>query len=228
MIVAAFRSLRPVIRYLVSYMILAAAASAQPPIHPLSSSHRDFIDIAAYPNVKLDKRYASANNFCGIILDSNKYSCSLNPIAAAKFQKACQMLALEKPGWKFVIYDAFRPISVQKKLYQHVKGTAKAHYVAYPSYGIHCYGFAIDLSLLDEKGKAVDMGTEFDDFSELAEPRFEVKNLRSGRLSKEQYANRLLLRQVMKHAGFHQLQREWWHYEALPEHIIRQRYKQMD
>jgi D-alanyl-D-alanine dipeptidase len=209
-------------------LILFGVAFSQPPIHPLSSSHSDFIDITAHPNVKLDKRYASKNNFCGIVLDSNQYSCSLHPIAAEKFQKACEILAKERPGWKFIIFDAFRPISVQKKLYQQVKGTPKAHYVAYPTYSIHCYGFAIDLSLLDENGKALDMGTEFDDFSELAEPRYEVKYIRSGKLTKIQNANRLLLRSVMKRAGFHQLQREWWHYEALPEHIVRQRYKQLE
>lgn len=208
--------------------ILPSGIFAQPPIHSPSSSHQDFIDINTYSNVKLDKRYASTNNFCGIILDSNTYSCSLHPIAAEKFQKASEILAKEKPGWKFIVFDAFRPLSVQKKLYQHVKGTPMAHYVAYPSYGIHCYGFAIDLSLLDDHGKELDMGTSYDDLSQLAEPRFEAKFLRSGKLTKEQYTNRLLLRSFMKRAGFHQLQREWWHYEALPEHIVRMRYKQMD
>ncbi len=163
-----------------------------------------------------------------MILDSNQFSCSLHPIAASKFQKACEILAKEKPGWKFIVFDAFRSIAVQKKLYQQVKGTAKAHYVAYPTYSIHCYGFAIDLSLLDDKGRSLDMGTEFDDFSKLAEPRHEMKYLKSGKLTKEQYANRLLLRSVMKRAGFHQLQREWWHYEALPQHIIRRQYKQLE
>lgn len=201
---------------------------AQPPIHPLPSSHQDFIDINTYPNVKLDKRYASTNNFCGIIIDTNKYSCSLHPLAAAKFQKATEILAKEKPGWKFIVFDAFRPISVQKKLYQHVRGTPQAHYVAYPSYGIHCYGFAIDLSLLDEHGKELDMGTGYDDLTQLAEPRYEANFLHSGKLTNQQFANRSILRSIMKCAGFHQLQREWWHYEALPEYVVRAKYKQMD
>jgi D-alanyl-D-alanine dipeptidase len=201
---------------------------AQPAIHALSSSHEDFIDIAAYPNVRIDKRYASTNNFCREILDTNKFSCSLHPVAARKFLNATKILGDEEPGWKFVIYDAFRPLSVQKKLYMHVKGTPKAHYIAYPTYGIHCYGFAIDLSLLDDEGKPLDMGTDFDNFSELAEPKYEIKFMQTGKLTKEQYANRLLLRSIMKRAGFHQLQREWWHYEALPEHIIRAKYKQRD
>jgi D-alanyl-D-alanine dipeptidase len=206
----------------------ASHVFAQPHIHSLVTSRQDFINIAVFPNVKLDKRYASMNNFCGEILDTNKYSCTLHPIAAAKFKKACEILASEEPGWKFIVYDAFRPLSVQKKLYQHVKGTPKAHYIAYPSYGIHCYGFAIDLSLLDDAGKPVDMGTDFDDFSQLSEPKYEVKFMISGKLTKGQHANRLLLRSIMKRAGFHQLQREWWHYEALPEHIVRAKYKQLD
>ncbi|MEP7234179.1 MAG: M15 family metallopeptidase [Ignavibacteriota bacterium] len=190
------------------------------------SSNPDLVNIAAFPNVKLNKRYASINNFCGIILDPDKFSCQLHPIAAEKFRKACDILAQEKRGWKFIVFDAFRPLSVQQKLYQHVKGTPMAHYVAYPSYGIHCYGFAIDLSIIDESGKELDMGTEFDNFTQLAEPRYEMKNLHDRKLTKSQYENRMLLRSIMKRAGFHQLQREWWHYEALPEHIIRRRYKQ--
>jgi D-alanyl-D-alanine dipeptidase len=201
---------------------------AQPPVHPANSSHEDFIDISTFENVKLDKRYASANNFCGEILDTNKFSASLHPIATEKFLKACQILAKEKPGWKFVVFDAYRPLSVQKKLYEHVRGTPKAHYVAYPSYGIHCYGFAIDLSLIDNKNKELDMGTDYDDLSALAEPRYEAKFLHEGKLSKQQYENRMLLRRIMKEAGFHQLQREWWHYEALPEHIVRANYRQKD
>lgn len=161
-------------------------------------------------------------------LDTNRYSCTLHPIAAEKFLKACNILSKEKPGWKFIVFDAFRPLSVQKKLYRHVKGTPKAHYVAYPTFSIHCYGFAIDLSILDAEGKAIDMGTEFDDFTQLAEPRYEAKNLKEGKLTKEQISNRMLLRSIMKRAGFHQLQREWWHYEALPQHVVRQRYKQLD
>jgi D-alanyl-D-alanine dipeptidase len=225
-----FSKIRDIFRFLslVYFCFIAVPLCAQPPIYPLSSSHKDFVDIASLPNVKLDKRYASTNNFCGEILDTNKFSCSLHPLAAEKFLNAARILSEEEPGWKFVVFDAFRPLSVQKKLYQHVKGTPKAHYIAYPSYGIHCYGFAIDLSILDDDGKPLDMGTDFDDFSELAEPRYEVKFMRSGKLTKEQYANRLLLRSIMKRAGFHQLQREWWHYEALPEHDVRAKYKQLD
>jgi len=149
----------------------------------------DFIDITAYKNVKIDKRYATTNNFCSEILDSNKFTCFLHPIAAAKFRNACEILAKEEPGWKFIVYDAFRPLSVQKKLYQHVKGTPNAHYIAYPTYGIHCYGFAIDLSLIGVQGKPLDMGTEFDDFSQLSEPKYEAKFMSSGKLTKKQYTN---------------------------------------
>jgi D-alanyl-D-alanine dipeptidase len=214
--------------YIIGLFLLSSPGFCQPRIHTIPSAHPDFVDITTNPNVRLDKRYACTNNCCGEILDSNRYSCTLHPIAAAKFQKASEILAKEEPGWKFIVFDAFRPISVQKKLYQHVRGTPRAHYVAYPSFSIHCYGFAIDLSLIDAKGKAIDMGTDFDDFSQLAEPRYEQSNLRSGKLTKEQYTNRLLLRSVMKRAGFHQLQKEWWHYEALPEHVIRQKYRQLE
>ncbi|HET9136518.1 MAG TPA: M15 family metallopeptidase [Candidatus Kapabacteria bacterium] len=184
-----------------------------------------FVDISALPTVTIDKRYATTNNCCGRILDSTKF-CILRDIAYKKLEAACSILQKEHPGWKFIVFDAYRPLSVQKQLWDHVKGTPYARYVAYPLNGsLHTMGLAIDLSIIDEDGKPLDMGTGFDEFTPLAAPRNEAEYLRTKKLSQEQYQNRLILRRIMQRAGFIQLQSEWWHYEAMHQKTARARYK---
>jgi D-alanyl-D-alanine dipeptidase len=69
------------------------------------------------------------------------------------------------------------------------------------------------------------MGTGFDDFTGLAEPRRETQYLASGQLSQQQIGNRRILRSIMERAGFTQLPNEWWHYDALPKQEVRSRYR---
>ena len=90
---------------------------------------------------------------------------------------------------------------------------------------IHNFGFALDLSILDEYGKELDMGTPFDDFTPLAEPRLEQKFLKEGKLTELQIKNRRLLRNVMEQSGFITLPVEWWHFDALPAAEVRLHYQ---
>jgi len=89
----------------------------------------------------------------------------------------------------------------------------------------HNYGFAIDISLEDDNGHELDMGTGFDDFSPLSRPDQERKNREAGKLTQEQLDHRLLLRRIMSQAGFVQLPIEWWHYDALTKEEVRGHYK---
>jgi D-alanyl-D-alanine dipeptidase len=111
-------------------------------------------------------------------------------------------------------------------LYAAVKGTARQPYVADPRTGsLHNFGFAIDLSLEDETGRELDMGTPFDDFTALSRPDQERENKEEGKLSTEQLEHRSILRNVMLKAGFIQLPIEWWHYDALPKEQVKAHYK---
>ena len=186
----------------------------------------DYVDISRIEHVRIDLRYASSNNFTGQDLYGNFRTPYLHKVAADKLAKAATILLKKRPDWQLLVFDALRPRSVQKVLWQKVKGTAQESYVANPRYGsIHNYGFAIDLSLVDGEGKEVDMGTPFDDFSRLAQPRLENQFLAEGKLTTTQVANRKLLREIMESAGFIQLPVEWWHYDALPKTEIKARYK---
>ncbi len=202
------------------YNLFLAGASGQP-----ATSVSQLLNVALLPNVLVDKRYHSGNNFCHHVVDTTS-ECLLQPVAFAKFKKASLLLETEHPGWKFIVYDAYRPTAVQQRLWNAVKGTPQSRYVAYPKcISLHTLGLALDVSLLDEHGAPLDMGTSFDAFIPLAQPRFEKEMLANHKLTVEQYANRLILRRIMQRAGFIQLQSEWWHYEALHQKDAHAHYK---
>lgn len=177
----------------------------------------EYVDVGLYPNVQVDLRYAGLNNFTG----ENLYNgCLLQAYlhrhAAEKFRHAVDLLKIEKPDWSFLIFDALRPLSVQRRMWSFVENTPQQIYVANPQRGsIHNFGLAIDLTLMDAEGCEVDMGTPFDSFEELAQPRFEEKFLQAGQLTAAQVANRQLLRKVMLGAGFLSIPHEWWHFNAV-------------
>jgi len=190
------------------------------------STDQNFVDVSDIPNVKVDLRYASENNFLKRSVYGDFHQCFLHRIAAEKLRKAAKELQEEKPGWKLLAFDCLRPRSVQEKLFAVVKGTPQQPYVADPRSGsIHNYGFAIDLSLEDESGREVDMGTPFDGFTPLSQPNHEREYLKAGKLTKDQIEHRFILRNLMLHAGFVQLPIEWWHYDALPKEEVKKGYK---
>jgi D-alanyl-D-alanine dipeptidase len=149
--------------------------------------------------------------------------------AARKFRLASRLLGERHPQLSFVVFDALRPQAAQIEFWNLVRGTARELYFADPKKGsLHSYGFAIDLGLLGESGRELDMGTHFDDLSDLAQPRKEAELLAAGQLASAQLANRRLLRGVMEDAGFLQLPHEWWHYDALPPAEVRARYRRLE
>jgi D-alanyl-D-alanine dipeptidase len=185
----------------------------------------DYVDLSLLSNVQIDLKYASPDNFMGEDLYGDFKKALLHKDAAVKFEKSSGLLRMEKPGWTFVVFDALRPRSVQWKMWAKVKGTAQQKYIADPEKGSpHNFGMALDISLRDEKGNHLDMGAGFDEFVDLSEPRLEDQFLKEGKLSPQQYENRLVLRRCMTGGGFLQLPHEWWHYNALPEEDIRRRY----
>ncbi|WP_342110926.1 M15 family metallopeptidase [Methylobacterium sp. SI9] len=176
----------------------------------------------------IDKRYATTSNFAGTAFEQGIDYVCLHQIAAAKLKNASRLLESRRPGYRLVIFDALRTVSQQKTIWNIVKGTDRARYVADPRKGsIHSFGFAVDLSIVDRQGKALDMGTDFDSFTARAEPRRETELLKSGQLTRHQVVDRRLLRDVMRKAGFEPLSIEWWHYDALPPQLVRSRYRQL-
>ena len=121
------------------------------------------------------------------------------------------------PQYHLMVYDGARPLSVQQIFWDTLaKPEELKHlYVADPAVGsIHNYGSAVDLTICDQQGIELDMGTDYDHFSELAYPSKEQELLAQGKLTATQLENRELLRSVMGRAGFTPINTEWWHFNA--------------
>ena len=152
-------------------------------------------------DVVLDLRYATENNVCKRKLYSYEF-CYLHQEAAQKLQIAIEIA--KNLSLKIKIFDAFRPIEVQQYMFNQFPDG----FVSNPKNGRipHCRGVAIDLTLLDENGKELDMGTDFDEFSEAAYHN-------CNKISVQAQKNRLILLAIMRLAGFEHLSFEWWHYQ---------------
>lgn len=174
--------------------------------------------------------YATADNFTGELLYEDLREAYLHPDALEALVRAQQLLKSKCPGYSLIIYDAARPMSVQKKMWEVVKGTSKNIYVSNPARGggLHNYGLAVDVSIVNENGEALPMGTEVDHLGIEAHITNEEELVRSGKISEEERKNRLLLRQVMKEAGFRALNSEWWHFNRCSRAEAKKKYKRIE
>ena len=177
------------------------------------------------PTISVELKYASADNFMGTNVYGNLRKAFLRKEAAEKLANANAHLKKLRPGLTLLVVDGVRPRHVQRKMRKLLEGTPMKNYVAdHRSGSMHNYGCAVDLTIIDENGNRLDMGTPMDHFGPLSQPRLEAKFLKEGKLTKEQVANRRLLRSVMTKAGFHTIPIEWWHFEAFEKSTIKKKY----
>ena len=179
------------------------------------------------PDIRVDLKYATKDNFIGANMYGQLRRAYLHPNLAKALARAQQALTKERPGYRFLIYDAARPQSVQRRMYQAVAGTPKKIYVAAPERGgRHNYGVAVDLTIVDASGKPLDMGSPFDHFGEEAHLGNEEACVRAGIFNKEVPANRSLMRRLLGAEGLRPYDKEWWHYqEQMPMSEVRKRYQ---
>ncbi len=180
------------------------------------------------PKILVDLKYSGTDNFLGIDFYGELVNAFVQPECLKKLSKAYDILIKERPGYTFIIYDAVRSIEAQQLMWDSIKVPAniKNWYVANPQRGsIHNYGMAIDISIVDSVGNALDMGTDFDYFGELAHPHKTQYYFNAGQLTKEQFENRNLLLSVMSRAGFYVSNTEWWHYNASSLDYAKNKYK---
>jgi D-alanyl-D-alanine dipeptidase len=174
----------------------------------------------------VDLRYSAPNNFMAADVYGDLNHAYLQREVALMLAQAQKHLKEKAPGYSLLVLDGARPRRVQYKMWEIVKGTAEQSYVANPEKGsIHNYGAAVDLTIVDENGKELDMGTPYDFFGDLAQPILEEKFLAEGRLTAQQLANRKLLRDAMLQAGFRSIRNEWWHFDAFPKQLVLKKYK---
>jgi len=169
----------------------------------LSQQAHDLVNMKKFcPTIVCDIRYATPNNFTKkTIYDSP--GCFLHKDAANALRKVVDELAKKKLGIK--IFDAYRPLSAQWKLW---KAYPVLGYVADPRKGgKHTRGTSVDLTLIDlNNGAELVMPTEFDSFKEKAWSNFD-------NLPKKVLANRTKLQTIMRKHGFMTIKKEWWHFD---------------
>lgn len=188
----------------------------------------EFRHLSSIAGIAVDLRYATSNNFVGRDLYSSFDCAWLHRDAAAALENVVAWLARERPGYTALVLDALRPQRVQEQLWNALEGTGLQMYLANPVRGsIHSYGMALDITLLDEAGVELDMGTGFDDMTELSHPALEEGFLVAGQLTDEQVANRRLLRAGMLGAGFLGINTEWWHFDCGDRELVRATFRRV-
>jgi zinc D-Ala-D-Ala dipeptidase len=156
------------------------------------------------PTIRVDLRYATANNFTGRVLYPQARAF-LQGVAADALIRA--QARAKADGFGLTIFDAYRPWRVTKKLWD-ATPKAKRDYVANPKKGSrHNRGCAVDLSLHDlATGALVEMPSGFDDFSPRAHRDFMETTPAA-------IANRARLAGYMEAEGFDGMSNEWWHFD---------------
>lgn len=148
----------------------------------------------------VDLKYAKKDNFL---------KRSVYPIEKAVLQlEVAKKLAeandeFHKYGFTIKIWDAYRPFSVQKMMWEIMPND---DFIANPSHGsVHNRGAAVDVTLVDKVGREMEMTSGFDDFTEKAFINY------NGATAKA-IENREFLAKIMMKHGFTRLESEWWHF----------------
>lgn len=163
---------------------------------------KNLVDIAeAFPQSAIDLKYATADNLTGQPI--YRYArCLLHADAAKALAKSIGIANVA--GYSLLILDAYRPPAAQAILWQ---ACPNQDYVAPLTRGSnHSRGTAVDVTLIDEQGEIVDMGTGFDEMSEHSHPYHPAVPVHAQR-------NRLMLNAIMLGGGFTGIATEWWHFE---------------
>ncbi|MBI4353392.1 MAG: M15 family metallopeptidase, partial [Candidatus Omnitrophica bacterium] len=153
------------------------------------------------PGIRLDVRYAASDNFMGEALYPEA-RCFLQKETARKLVRA--QWGLRQRGLGLKVFDGYRPLSVQKKMWAKFP---REGYIANPAKGSnHNRGAAVDVTLVDEEGKELLMPSPYDEFSERSH-----RDYQGG--SPQSLENRRILQEAMEKEGFAGLSTEWWHFD---------------
>lgn len=192
---------------LLYFIFLIVSCKAQSTIHVIEEKNSSIIHDTTFVNLKdystdfvYDMKYATTDNF----LKRKVYDCAecfLRLKTVQALVEANQKFI--KKGYKIKIFDCYRPLDIQKKMWAIVPNP---EYVANPNKGsIHNRGGAVDITIVDAKGIELNMGTPFDFFGKEASHNY-------ANLSQEVKENRLLLKRIMTEKNFNSFDSEWWHY----------------
>lgn len=179
-------------------------------------------------NIRVVLHYSTSQNFLNKPLYHGLTDCYLPCEVAIKLSNAEYFLNSQFPNYHLIVFDAVRPLHIQKQMWDELEmpSKEKINYLAHPDdISLHNYGAAVDVGIIGFNDVVLEMGTPFDFFGELSEPKKEQEFLLNGKLSKEALTNRLLLRNVMQKAGFMTITTEWWHFNSTTKLVAAEKYE---
>ena len=170
----------------------------------LVEAESHLVDVRLYTD-KLTIKMKLATN--GTTIGEPFYSRNLCMLQYDTLQKLMKAIDLfEADGYSIVIYDAYRPTSVQQRWFDVVR----VHkWVADPSIGmggIHDRGVAVDMTLMDANGVELDMPTAMHTFTEASARS-------SPLITAAQRQNMNYMTGIMTRCGFTYINSEWWHFQ---------------
>ena len=181
----------------------AAALLVLTPVLACAEPPADLVDVqSVIPRIRVELVYATERNFVGVAMYKVKTAYLRRPVADALSKVQAD---LERQGLGLKVWDAYRPLSVQKRFWELVPDE---RYVASPVKGSrHNRGAAVDVTLVNDKGEELEMPTKFDDFTPRA-GAFDPEHTAAA------IANRKKLQDAMLAHGFTILPTEWWHFDG--------------
>lgn len=190
----------------------------------------NLIDVQSInPTIKIEIKYATADNFMHKQLYFNINKIYLQPDVAKRISECQKFLKKLNPEYSLLVYDGVRPLSVQKAMWNALDSipvAKRGKFVSNPANGsVHNYAAAVDLTICDKNGKPLDMGAGYDDIREIAYPSKEEYYLKQGLLKPIHIKNRKLLRKVMSSQNFKNIPTEWWHFNACSRKEAKIKYK---
>lgn len=209
--------------YLVFYILLVLTSfKLNPSQNPrkLRKGFEKLVNIQSLDtSIYVDLKYATTDNFMKKRLYFDIDNAYLQKEIAQRLVKANTLLKKLNANYRLLIYDAARPRSIQQAMWDAldtIPVKERTKFVSNPANGsVHNYAAAVDLTICDKNGKALDMGAGYDDIRLIAYPSKEEYFLKKGLLSNKQLANRKLLRKVMTSQNFKNIPTEWWHFNGV-------------
>ena len=189
-------------------VLSSVAAQDAPPKEEGPFRTPDLVELTTVDStIRLDVRYATANNFVGRPVYDEARAFLQRPAAEALVRVQS---ALRKQGYGLLVFDGYRPWRITK-LFWDITPEDKKDFVADPAHGSkHNRGCAVDLSLVNlDTGREVEMPGAYDEMSERSYPTYAGG-------TPEQRAAREVLRDAMEREGFFVYSHEWWHYTLAP------------
>jgi len=200
-----------------NFPLFAVMVVALPSLNAIAGG--PLVDVRSIdPTIIVELRYAGPNNLVGCPLYPRRTCALARPEVASGLAVAQAFLRRYQLGLK--IWDAYRPVAVQEKLW---RASHNSDYVANPEIGVgslHSWGVAVDATLVDTWNRPVRMPSDFDDFTLASMWRYVGPHA-------DIRAHVHLLQMAMRNAGFWGLRTEWWHFtladwqKYLPNHAAR-------